>query len=76
MYRLVGLAHDHGVHKWSEREGVAERQRPARQDERVLLGAVFRKRWDAGQLQGLNQSGELGLVRHGQGDNRIIGDRP
>ena len=76
VHRLVGLAHDHRIDERGERQRIAEGQRPAREDERVLLGAVFCERRDACQLQRLNQPGELGLVRDRHRDHRVVGDRP
>ena len=75
MHRLVGFTHDDGVDERRERKRIAEGQRSACQDERVLLASVLGERRDACQLQALNQAGQLGLIGHRNRDDRVVGDR-
>ena len=76
VYRLVGLAHDDRIDEGGERERIAKGQRSAGEDERVMLVSLLRERRDARELHALNQSGQLGFVRHRNRDDRVVGDRP
>ena len=65
----LGLADDDGVDQPGERERVGEGEGTAGEEERVALVAVDAPRGDAGGLEQRDETGELELVRHADGDD-------
>ena len=56
---LVGFAHHHCVDEWRQGQRIAERERPAGEDERMPCIAVFGEGRNTSQLERLNPMGHI-----------------
>ena len=79
----VGLAHDDRVDDPGERQRVRERERPAREDERMARVALATSGRNARRVQHADEPGDLELVGDAEGEDgelldgaqRLVGDR-
>jgi len=67
---LFGLPEEHRIHHGGAGQRVREGERPAEEDAGVALVAVAPQRGDAGEIEHVEEAGQLELIGHGHGDER------